>query len=200
MNKSIKVGIIALFVLLSVGFAAVAANLIINGNANIATNTNDFNVYFSKAVAEEGGTATISSDKKSITYSTNTLLNPGDKAELRYRVTNDASQYDAYINMIMNIDNQYADYISISYDVFDPVNDQLVDAKSSREGKITIELTRPVVDSLTIEFTVQLNISAVERTSIGEEVRYDASEIEYSHGYTVHNVKEALDDLRRRLS
>ena len=102
--------------------------------------------------------------------------------------------------MIMNIDNQYSNYISITYDVFDPVNDQLVDAKSSREGKITIELTRPVVDSLTIEFTVQLNISAVERTSIGEEVRYDASEIEYSHGYTVHNVKEALDDLRRRLS
>ena len=39
MNKSIKVGIIALFVLLSVGFAAVAANLIVNGNANIASLT-----------------------------------------------------------------------------------------------------------------------------------------------------------------
>ena len=45
MNKSIKVGIIALFVLLSVGFAAVAANLIVNGNANIASNPNDFNAY-----------------------------------------------------------------------------------------------------------------------------------------------------------
>ena len=200
MKKSMKVGIILLIVFLSIGFATVATNLIINGSANIGANTDDFNVYFSKAVTEEGGTASISEDKKTITYSTTTLVNVGDKAELTYRVTNDSSQYDAYIKMIMNIDSSYSEYINITYDVFEPTNSQVVDAKSSREGKIIIELIKPTIDDMTISFTATLDVDAIERTSAGEEVRYNAEEVEYSHGYTVTNVKEALDDLRRRLS
>lgn len=200
MKRPAKLGIIILIVLLSVGFAAVATNLIINGSANIASNTNDFNVFFSKAVTEEGGTATISEDKKTITYSTNTLVNVGDTAELKYRITNESSQYDAYIKMIMNIDSQYMEYLNITYDVFDPTNDQVVDAKSSREGKITIELIKPTIENMAISFSVSLDVDAIERTEVGEAVRYNASDVEYSHGYTVHNVKEALDDLRRRLS
>lgn len=199
MKKSVRLGIIVLVAMLVIGFAIVTTTLVINGTAKVGQNAADFDVYFSRAVAEEGGTATISQNKKEITYTTKQLMAIGDIAELNYRVTNDSSQYDAYVKVSVDIDESVSNYVTVSYDTFNPENDTTVEAKRAKEGKITIVLNKATVDDMNVTFTVTLTVDAMERTSAGKAETYDASEVGYSHGATVTNVKEALDDLRRRL-
>nr|MCR5223931.1 hypothetical protein [Bacilli bacterium] len=68
-----RIGLIILLLLLAVGFASVTTNLIINNNVNISAKTDDFSVVFKSANTEEESTATISEDKKVITYITKEL-------------------------------------------------------------------------------------------------------------------------------
>ncbi len=169
MNKS-KIGIIILLLLLAVGFATVTANLIINNNANISSNPDDFNVFFSNAITEDDSSAVISADKKTITYSTRQLLVPGDKSELIYTVTNESSQYDAEIDMSISFDSAYASYFKITYETFDDTNKTIVDAKSDKDGKITIELLKPVIEDIPIVITITYNANALERSSIAHGI------------------------------
>lgn len=170
--KNSRIGIIILLLLLAIGFASVTTNLIINNHINISARPDDFVVYFSKAVSEEGGTATISNDKKIITYSTKELMQVGDRAELDYRVTNDSPEYDANISLDITIDNNYSNYFNISYITFDNSNSTLVEAKSSKEGKIIIELLKPFVEDMNISFVITLDVEAVGRDTIAEPTYY----------------------------
>ena len=158
MKKSVRLGIIVLVAMLVIGFAIVTTTLIINGTAKVGQNAADFDVYFSRAVAEEGGTATISQNKKEITYTTKQLMEIGDIAELNYRVTNDSSQYDAYVKVSVDIDESVSNYVTVSYDTFDPENDTTVEAKRAKEGKITIVLNKATVDDMNVTFTVTLTL------------------------------------------
>ena len=174
MSKN-RIGIILLLLLLTVGFATVTANLIINNNANISSNPDDFNVIFTSTTPEEGGTAEIDSSKKIITYSTRELKEVGDKAELEYTVKNNSSQYDAEINMDITLNNIYSNYLKITYETFDDTNVVVIDAKEERNGKIKIELIKPVIDDVQISLVVSFNANAKGRTSIAYEnytVRY----------------------------
>ena len=74
MKNRIHISIIVLILLLSVGFAAVATTLIINGTTTIGFNQENFDVIFSdaytlfsKASYPSFTNATISNDKKEIT-------------------------------------------------------------------------------------------------------------------------------------
>ena len=111
MNKKsgVRTGIVVLVLLLAVGFAAVTTQLVINGTINIGANTEDFenNVIFKTAThtgateinGETAGTAEISADKKSITWTTQVLDNIGETATLTYNVQNN-SQYDAALGQL----------------------------------------------------------------------------------------------------
>ena len=84
--KSLKMKknfIIYTIVLLSIGFASISATLIINSNAKIMADVQDFDVYFSEAIVD-GSLAnnTISQDRKSITYTTKELKNLGDESDV----------------------------------------------------------------------------------------------------------------------
>ena len=168
MSKN-RIGIILLLLLLTVGFATVTANLIINNNANISATPDDFSVIFISATSEEGGTATISNDKKMITYSTKELKNIGDKAELDYTIKNNSSQYDAEIDMSISFDNTYASYFRITYETFDDTNTVLIDAKEEKSGKIIIELIKYAIDDMQISMDITFDSNAVGRTSIAHD-------------------------------
>lgn len=111
MNKKsgVRTGIVVLVLLLAVGFAAVTTQLVINGTINIGANTEDFenNVIFKTAshagptelTGETAGSADISVDKKSITWTTQVLDNIGETATLTYTVQNN-SQYDATLGQL----------------------------------------------------------------------------------------------------
>lgn len=58
-----------------IGFAAISTTLIINGNAKVSENTDDFNVIFTEATLDwkDIHTNVIDDTKKTINFSTNYL-------------------------------------------------------------------------------------------------------------------------------
>ncbi len=120
--KSKKLGLLILLLSLAVGFAAVTTNLILNGNTKIGMG--DFNVYFSEASSETGDTILLSSDKKSITFETQTLDNLDDYSEMLFTVYNDSNDYSANVSFDYNIGSnlsmeeilKYVDLGIMSYD------------------------------------------------------------------------------------
>ena len=171
-----RVGLIILLLLLAVGFASVTTNLIINNNVNISAKTDDFSVVFTSAKTEEESTATISDDKKSITYVTKELLNVGDKSELEYTIKNNSSQYDADINLSIGLDSSISDLISITYETIDNTNTVNLPAKDEITGKIRIELIKPAITNMAVSLTVTFDASAISRT----EFAYDNYTVRYN--------------------
>ncbi len=173
MKKSTRIGIIVLILILSIGFAAVATNLIINGTARLSNNPDDFEVYFFDAVPEEGGTATISNDKKSITYSTKKLLGKDSVATLEYTVHNNSSQYNARVSVDFNVTSvvdgvDYSEYFTVTRTGFGSEEEDIIYAKKYETGKITIKMIKDYFDEETsIDFQITLDVEAAERTTNG---------------------------------
>jgi hypothetical protein len=176
MKSTSKFAIILLISLLSIGFAAVATNLIINGQSNISSNSIDFDIYFTRASTEEGGSAVIdTADKKQISFASRKLKFVGSETYLDYTVYNNSSLYDANVNVeftatnvINNVD--YSDYYTIEFEGISPTSSgstTLIPAKSSISGKIIITLNKVVLDDVQIEFSLTLTPSATERTEEG---------------------------------
>lgn len=169
MKRNSKIGLIIIVLMLSVGFAAVATNLIINNTVNIGINPADFDIYFSFAKAEQGGTATISDDKKTITYSTKTLTTVGEKAKLDYTVTNNSSNYDADVTVIWNaVDTisgkDYSEYYTVTRTGFESGVATTVEAKTSVDGTIEITLIKPILEEVEIESSMTYDAAPQERT------------------------------------
>lgn len=176
MRRHIGSGILILVILLSVGFATVATNLLLNGQANISSNSNDFDIYFTNASTETGGTAVIdTADKKHISFVSKKLSFVGNETYLDYTVYNNSSQYDANVNVEFTAENtvdgvDYSEYYSITFTGFDPTTSDhttALSAKSSHNGRITIRLVKALLQEVEIEFTLTLVPSAVERTEEG---------------------------------
>ena len=196
MKNRFRIGITIFLLLLTIGFSIVTTNLIVNNLTNISLTPDDFNVYFSKAITNDRGSASISSNNKIITYSTNTLVNIGDKAELTYRITNDSKQYDALINLAINFDNiEDKDRFKITYITFSDQDSYLLEAKTSEEGKVIIELLKPYIKDTSVSFNITIDAEAKSRSSIASGENYNlifdsqgGSEVEnktveYGHQY-----------------
>ena len=176
MRSTSKFVIILLISLLSIGFAAVATNLIINGQSNISSNSIDFDIYFTRASTEEGGSAVINTaDKKQISFVSKGLSLVGSETFLDYAVYNNSSQYDANVNVDFTatnvIDNvDYSDYYTVEFEGISPTSSgstTLIPAKSLIGGKIIITLNKAVLEDVQIEFSLTLTSSATERTEEG---------------------------------
>ena len=159
-----KKSILFTILLMAVGFAAVATNLFINGSTVIGTNSNEFEIIFSKALLDNENKTNeiISGDKKTITFTTKELKDIGDKSVLTYDVTNLSNQYDA--NVTINVDVETNEYIKVTND-FDTTNMLL--SRETRTGELTVELIKAATENLEYSLTVELEFSAVERLSIG---------------------------------
>lgn len=168
MNKRTKIYLIITVLLLTVGFASVTTNLIVNANSNISANLNDFNVYFSEARATNGE-ASINDEKTVITYNTNTLKNINNTSILNYVVTNDSFQYDVNVRVSVDYNEILNDYIEITQEGFVNDNDVIVNAQEEVPGKITIKLIKPVLEDMSFDLTVTLDVEAAERTEIAEQ-------------------------------
>ena len=159
-----KKSILLAILLMAVGFATVATNLFINGSTVIGTNTNEFEIIFTKALLDNENKTNeiISGDKKTITFTTKELKDIGDKSVLTYDVTNLSNQYDA--NVTINVDVETNEYIKVTND-FDTTNMLL--SRETRTGELTVELIKASTENLEYSLTVELEFSAVERSSIG---------------------------------
>lgn len=167
-KRSVKTGIILSLMLLAIGFAAVATNLMINGNILVGTNEDDFDVIFTKSIINsvDKSVETISDDGKTITFQTKNLSKIGDKSVLDFEVTNNSSQYDATVSMNCSTNGSKTEYYTITNTIPDTIA-----AQTREKGKVEVTLNKVTTETITETFTCTLDVNAVERTETAKPLK-----------------------------
>lgn len=163
-----KMNAFLLILFLIIGFAAVSTNLFINVIANIGENKEDFDVIFYSAMLDElvVSSSVISEDKKTINYSTNELTIPNESSVLVFSVLNNSSFYDAEVSIECNIP------LSNEYSVSVTPEEMVISAGKRRDGTISVNLNKPLIEAKEINFSCKLISNAIERDSSVDKV-YD---------------------------
>ena len=166
-----KSAIIIAIILMSIGFASISTTLILNGNANVSENSEDFNVIFTAASIDGNDvySTAVDSTKKIITFTTSELKTLNQTSILTYEVTNNSSQYDAEVNVTcVPKTGTTAKYTSIKNKLEKDTTKVL--AKSSVNGTLTTTLNKTATESVTEEYTCKLEFNAVERDTLGSNI------------------------------
>ena len=163
--------LILAILLMSIGFAAISTTLIINGNAKVSENQDDFSVIFTSASidGQDVYSTAVDETKKTITFTTSELKTLNQTSILTYEVTNNSSNYDA--NVIVTCvpkTGTTAKYTSIKNKLDNDAT--VVKAKSSVNGTLTVTLDKVATESVTEEYTCKLEFNAVERDTLGSNI------------------------------
>ena len=159
--------LIVAILLMSIGFAAISTTLIINGNAKVSENQDDFSVIFTAATLEgkDVYSSVIDDTKKIINFTTSELKTLNQTSVLAYEVTNNSSNYDAEVKVTcVPKTGTTAKYTSIKNELEN--NATVVKAKESVNGTLTIILNKTAMEETTEEYTCKLEFNAVERDEI----------------------------------
>ena len=160
--------LIVAILLMSIGFAAISTTLIINGNAKVSENNEDFSVIFTAASIDGNDVYSTAVDetKKTITFTTSELKTLNQTSVLTYEVTNNSSNYDANVTVTcVPKEGTTAKYTSIKNKLDNDAT--VVKAKSSVNGTLTVTLDKVATESVTEEYTCKLEFNAVERDKLG---------------------------------
>ena len=163
--------LIIAILLMSIGFAAISTTLILNGNANVSENNEDFSVIFTAASIDGNDVYTTAVDdtKKTITFTTSELKTLNQTSILTYEVTNNSSNYDANVTVTcVPKTGTTAKYTSIKNKLENDAT--VVKAKETLNGTLTVTLDKVATESVTEEYTCKLEFNAVERDTIGKEI------------------------------
>ena len=163
--------LIIAILLMSIGFAAVSTTLILNGNAKVSENNEDFSVIFTAASIDgkDVYSTAVDETKKTITFTTSELKTLNQTSILTYEVTNNSSNYDANVTVTcVPKTGTTAKYTSIKNKLENDVT--VVKAKSSVNGTLTVTLDKVATESVTEEYTCKLEFNAVERDTLGENI------------------------------
>ena len=163
--------LIVAVILMSIGFASISTILIINGNAKVSENNEDFSVIFTAASIDgkDVYSTAVDDTKKIITFETSELKTLNQTSILTYEVTNNSSNYDAEVTVtcVPKIGTQ-AKYTSIKNKLENDVTHVL--AKSSVNGTLTITLDKTSTENVIEEYTCKLEFNAVERDTLGSNI------------------------------
>ena len=163
--------LIIAILLMSIGFAAISTTLILNGNAKVSENNEDFSVIFTAASIDGNNVYTTAVDdtKKIITFTTSELKTLNQTSILTYEVTNNSSNYDANVTVTcVPKTGTTAKYTSIKNKLENDAT--VVKAKETLNGTLTVTLDKVATESVTEEYTCKLEFNAVERDTIGVEL------------------------------
>ena len=163
--------LIIAILLMSIGFAAISTTLIINGNAKVSENNEDFSVIFTAASIDgkDVYSTVVDETKKTITFTTGELKTLNQTSILTYEVTNNSSNYDANVSVTcVPKEGTTAKYTSIKNKLDNDAT--VVKAKSTLNGTLTITLDKVATESVTEEYTCKLEFDAVERDTLGEHI------------------------------
>ena len=163
--------LIIAILLMSIGFAAISTTLILNGNAKVSENNEDFNVIFTAASLDgkDVYTTAVDETKKTITFTTSELKTLNQTSILTYEVTNNSSNYDANVTVTcVPKEGTTAKYTSIKNKLENDAT--VVKAKSLVNGTLTVTLNKTATESVTEEYACKLEFNAVERDTIGKEI------------------------------
>ena len=167
--------LIIAILLMSIGFAAISTTLIINGNANVSENNEDFSVIFTAASIDGNDVYSTAVDetKKTITFTTGELKTLNQTSILTYEVINNSSNYDANVTVTcVPKEGTTAKYTSIKNKLENDAT--VVKAKSSVNGTLTVTLDKVATESVTEEYTCKLEFNAVERDTLASSGPYYA--------------------------
>ena len=160
--------LIVAILLMSIGFAAISTTLIINGNAKVSENNEDFSVIFTAASIDgkDVYSTAVDDTKKIITFETSELKTLNQTSILTYEVTNNSSNYDANVKVTcVPKDGTTAKYTSIKNKLENDAT--VVKAKETLNGTLTVTLDKVATESVTEEYTCKLEFNAVERDTLG---------------------------------
>ena len=163
--------LIVAVILMSIGFAAISTTLIINGNAKVSENNEDFSVIFTAASIDgkDVYSTAVDDTKKTITFTTSELKTLNQTSILTYEVTNNSSNYDANVTVTcVPKTGTTAKYTSIKNKLENDAT--VVKAKSSVNGTLTVTLDKVATESVTEEYTCKLEFNAVERDTLGSNI------------------------------
>ena len=166
-----KSAIIVAIILMSIGFASISTTLIINGNAKVSENNEDFSVIFTAASLDGNDVYSTAVDetKKTITFTTGELKTLNQTSILTYEVTNNSSNYDANVTVTcVPSTGTTAKYTSIKNKLDNDAT--VVKAKETLNGTLTVTLDKVATESVTEEYTCKLEFNAVERDTLGEYI------------------------------
>ena len=160
--------LIIAILLMSIGFAAISTTLIINGNAKVSENNEDFSVIFTAASIDgkDVYSTAVDETKKTITFTTSELKTLNQTSILTYEVTNNSSNYDANVTVTcVPRTGTTAKYTSIKNKLENDATKVL--AKESVNGTLTVTLDKVATESVAEEYTCKLEFNAVERDTLG---------------------------------
>ncbi len=158
-EKTIIIG--SLILLLVIGFAAVTTTLLINGNARIGENSDDFKIYFSRVVDSNGGEdGLITNEERTRINFDVRLVNVGETYRLLYEITNSSRNYDGNFELVYRGDK--SEYYTIKNEIDNSIP---LKAQEKRMGMITIELVKGYVgeEDLDLDISYELVFSPIER-------------------------------------
>jgi hypothetical protein len=167
--------------LMCIGFAAITTNVIVNNTARIGVS--DLDVYFGNVSVYNpdshfaNGNVDLSSDKKSITFTTDNLSEENPRFALMYSINNSSSNYDADIEFnydvqsdIENID-EYLDFYfyNMTNDrKWENQNTYLLQAGEKNNFAFMVSLNKPMLEEKSISVTITYDAKAIERETIVE--------------------------------
>ena len=182
--------LIVAILLMSIGFAAVSTTLVINGNAKVSENNEDFSVIFTAASIDgkDVYSTVIDDTKKIITFETSELKTLNQTSVLSYEVTNNSSNYDAEVSVTcVPKEGTTAKYTSIKNKLDNDAT--IVKAKESLNGTLTVTLDKTSTENVTEEYTCKLEFNAVERDTLGSNIPTPVSFSSDSWSTIAANVK-----------
>ena len=163
--------LIIAIILMSIGFASISTTLIINGNAKVSENQDDFSVIFTAATLDgkDVYSSAVDDTKKIINFTTSDLKTLNQTSILTYEVTNNSSNYDAEVKVTcVPKDGTTAKYTSIKNKLENDAT--VVKAKTSLNGTLTVTLDKTSTEEVSEEYTCKLEFNAVERDTVGVEL------------------------------
>ncbi len=163
--------LIIAILLMSIGFAAVSTTLVINGNAKVSENNEDFSVIFTAASIDgkDVYSTVIDDTKKIITFETSELKTLNQTSVLTYEVTNNSSNYDAEVSVTcVPKEGTTAKYTSIKNKLDNDAT--VVKAKDTINGTLTVTLDKTSTEEVSEEYTCKLEFNAVERDTLGSNI------------------------------
>ena len=145
MKDKKKLMILAIVLLLAIGFAAVSTTLILNGSLGIGTNKADFDVRFIAAKVNDVDVSStaISEDGKTITYEVE-LENANSRADLDYTILNNSSQYDANVSVVCGEGLENDPYVVIT----SSLSNEVIKAGESLAGTVRVDLKKSALEEV----------------------------------------------------
>ena len=167
--------LIIAILLMSIGFAAISTTLVINGNAKVSENNEDFSVIFTAASIDGNDVYSTAVDdtKKTITFTTSELKTLNQTSVLTYEVTNNSSNYDANVSVTcVPKTGTTAKYTSIKNKLENDAT--VVKAKETLNGTLTVTLDKVATENVIEEYVCTLSFNAVERDTLASSGPYYA--------------------------